>query len=38
MDLSFRHENLLNTASRVRCGATAATVLTGWQLGEPSWQ
>lgn len=29
MDLSFRHENLLNTASRIRCEATANTVLTG---------
>lgn len=29
MDLSFRHENLLNAASRVRCGAMASTVLTG---------
>lgn len=37
MDLSFRHENLLNAASRVRCGATAATVLTGWQPTFPSF-
>lgn len=37
MDLSFRHENLLNTASRVRCGATANTVLTGWQPTFPSF-
>lgn len=37
MDLSFRHENLLNTASRVRCGATANTVLTGWQPNFPSF-
>lgn len=37
MDLSFRHENLLNTASRVRCGATANTVLAGWQPTFPSF-
>lgn len=37
MDLSFRHENLLNTASRVRCVATANTVLAGWQPTFPSF-
>ena len=37
MDLSFRHEHLLNTVSRVRCGATAGTVPTGWQPTFPSF-
>ena len=37
MDLSFRHENLLNTACRARCVDTVNAVMTGWQPTFPSF-
>lgn len=37
MDLSFRHEILLNAACRARCVATVNAVMTGWQPTFPSF-
>lgn len=37
MDLSFRHENLLNAATRARCVATVNAVITSWQPDFPSF-
>lgn len=37
MDLSFRHENLLNAAIRTRCVATVNAVMTSWQPDFPSF-
>lgn len=37
MDLSFRHENLLNSACRARCVATVNVVMTDWQPTFPSF-
>lgn len=37
MDLSFRHENLLNSACRARCVTTVNAVMTDWQPTFPSF-